>query len=117
MQKLNITPMGKPRMTQRDVWKQRPVVMRYRAYCDELRYNLPGYELTPALSLTFGIEMPKSWSKAKREQMRERPHQQKPDIDNLCKAFMDAFKSDDSHVWALHAEKLWADKPYIILGK
>jgi hypothetical protein len=29
--------MGKPRKTRADKWKQREVVMRYRAFCDEAR--------------------------------------------------------------------------------
>lgn len=29
----DITPIGKPRMTRADKWKQRPAVMRYRAFC------------------------------------------------------------------------------------
>ncbi len=37
MKIFNITPMGKPRMTRADKWKQREVVMRYRAFCDEVR--------------------------------------------------------------------------------
>lgn len=28
----DITPIGKPRMTRADKWKQRPPVMRYRAF-------------------------------------------------------------------------------------
>jgi Holliday junction resolvase RusA-like endonuclease len=37
-------------------------------------------------------------------------HDQKPDIDNLAKGFMDAFKSEDKHVAVLQCEKYWADK-------
>lgn len=37
MQIFNITPMGKPRQTRADKWKQREVVLRYRAFCDEVR--------------------------------------------------------------------------------
>ncbi|MGK4302143.1 RusA family crossover junction endodeoxyribonuclease, partial [Klebsiella pneumoniae] len=33
----DITPIGKPRMTRADKWKQRPEVIRYRAFCDEAR--------------------------------------------------------------------------------
>ena len=32
-----INPVSKPRMTQRDVWKKRPVVVKYHAFCDEMR--------------------------------------------------------------------------------
>ena len=102
-----ITPMGKPRMTQRDRWKGRPVVQRYNEFKDQLRAELPGYELPGNLSLVFYIPMPKSWSKKKRDLTEGQPHTAKPDIDNLAKAFMDAFKTDDSHVYALYAEKVW----------
>ena len=36
-----------------------------------------------------------------------RPHRQKPDIDNLIKALLDALYADDSHVWKITAEKRW----------
>jgi hypothetical protein len=35
MPKYIITPVGNPRMTRCDKWKQRPPVMRYRMFCDE----------------------------------------------------------------------------------
>lgn len=31
---LDITPIGKPRMAQRDKWKQRPAVVAYYAFKD-----------------------------------------------------------------------------------
>lgn len=107
--KLPVTPVGKPRMTQRDKWKQRPAVVKYRAYCDELRLLMPGYELGISLDLKFYLPMPKSWSTKKRAEMNGTYHDQKPDIDNLAKAFMDAFKSEDKHVAVLKCEKYWAE--------
>jgi Holliday junction resolvase RusA-like endonuclease len=105
---MRITPVGKPRMTQRDKWAQRPAVMRYRQYCDDLRKGLGSeYELPEQLNLVFYLPMPKSWSEKKKALMAMEPHKQKPDVDNLAKAFMDAFKTDDSHVYVLHAEKFW----------
>ena len=35
------------------------------------------------------------------------PHQQKPDIDNLCKSVMDALSDDDAYIHELHAMKFW----------
>lgn len=113
---IQITPVGKPRMTQRDRWAKRAPVVRYHAYCDELKLQLPGYNLPGELRIEFGIPMPKSWSKAKRERMDGQPHTSKPDIDNLAKAFMDAFKTDDSHVWHLDGDKYWAPDGYIVLN-
>jgi Holliday junction resolvase RusA-like endonuclease len=67
------------------------------------------------LDIIFYLPMPKSWSKKKRTEMNGTYHDQKPDIDNLAKAFMDAFGSEDKHVAILHAEKYWAEKGYIEL--
>lgn len=52
--------------------------------------------------------MPKSWTARKREDMDGAPHEQKPDIDNLLKALLDATHHDDSHIWRICAEKRWA---------
>lgn len=111
-----IAPAAKPRMTQRDKWAQRPAVLRYRDYCDELRAAMPAYELPTELRLRFYIAMPRSWSKKDRAEKDGKPHDQKPDIDNLAKAFMDAFKSDDSHVAKLYVEKYWAEAGGIQVG-
>lgn len=106
MLRIAIDPIGKPRMTQRDVWKKRPCVMRYRQFCDELRLQYRGL-LPDKLTLRFVIAMPLSWSKKKRLAMDGQPHQQKPDIDNLVKSVLDALCSDDSYVWHLEATKCW----------
>jgi hypothetical protein len=58
----DIEPIGKPRMTRSDKWKKRPEVMRYRAFCDEVRLR----KLTMPESgahVTFVLPMPASWSK------------------------------------------------------
>jgi Holliday junction resolvase RusA-like endonuclease len=47
--------------------------------------------------------------------MNGQPHQQKPDIDNCCKALMDLEGTNDGHVHMLNATKRWAEKGRIIL--
>lgn len=42
--------------------------------------------------------------------MRGRPHQQKPDADNVLKGFMDALNKKDETVWNITVTKLWADE-------
>lgn len=106
--RLEVTPMGKPRMTRRDVWKQRDVVMRYRDYCDALRMTMPEYVLPGRLTVIFYLPMPKSWSRKAAAVRDGTPHTAKPDIDNLAKGFMDAWKQEDKHVYALNAQKYWA---------
>ncbi len=118
---LPVIPMGAPRMTRQDRWtdkekgKGRPVVIRYWKYQDELRIALPDYELPDRLDITFLLPMPKSWGKKKRAAYAGSPHDQKPDIDNLCKAFMDTFAGEDKHVYSLTADKYWAEQGSIEL--
>ncbi len=106
-----ITPVPKPRQTQSDRWKVRPCVARYRAFADECRVR--GVMIDDSVKVRFGISMPTSWSKRKRESMDGQPHQQRPDIDNLLKALMDAILPDDAFVWFVWAQKVWANEGFI----
>lgn len=109
-----IVPMGKPRMTRADKWKKRPEVMRYRAFCDEVR--LRGVVLPESgAHVTFVLPMPVSWSKKKRQQQNGQPHQAKPDCDNMLKALMDALYADDAHVWDCRITKVWGEVGQIII--
>ena len=107
--------MGKPRQTQSDRWKKRPVVVRYRAYCDQVRAcakNCPSDVY--AMSLTAHMLMPASWSKKKKQELNGKLMRQKSDIDNVSKGILDALFEDDSGVAILHAEKYWClDNPRV----
>ncbi len=107
-----VLPVPKPRMTQRDKWAKRPVVLRYRAFCDEVR-ALGCLVPESGAHVTFRLPMPKSWSKKKRAEMLGKPHQQKPDVDNLIKALMDAVLKEDEGVWDIRQTKYWAENPSI----
>ena len=116
MKEYAITPVAKPRQTRSDKWKKRPAVMRYRAFADEVR--AAGVEIGETLSVVFHMPMPKSWSKKDRTEMLGKPHQQKPDIDNLVKALLDAVLGDDSHVYEIRAVKFWDEVgSFTILGE
>ena len=108
-----ITPVPKPRQTRSDKWKQRPSVMRYRAYADEVR--LRQVQLPPHYHVVFVLPMPKSWSAAKRAKHTGQPHRNKPDKDNLEKALLDALLADDSGVWDGRVSKVWGDAGRIIV--
>lgn len=58
---------------------------------------------------TFGV--PKSWSKKKTEEHINRPHTQRPDLDNVVKAIKDALNriayADDGQVAQVVASKVW----------
>lgn len=115
MQTFDITPVSKPRMTRSDRWKQRPAVMKYRAFADEVRDKIK--DIPVPYHVIFVLPMPKSWSKKKRIEMAGAPHRQKPDKDNLEKALLDALFEDDSHVWDGRVSKLWGDAGQIIVSR
>lgn len=120
MIEIYIDPVPKPRMTQRDRWKQRPCVVRYRHYCDKLRATCEheGWTLPDSVAMTFVIAMPASWSKKKRLAMQAEHHSGKPDIDNLIKGVLDALRpDDDSGVWRVSAVKRWGKCGCVILGE
>lgn len=82
--------------------------MRYRAFADECRLRMAGLQLEGA-HITFHLPMPASWPKYKRAELDGQLHRQKPDLDNLLKALMDALYGDDSHIARLSGlEKRWA---------
>lgn len=117
---LDINPMGKPRMTQRDRWKQRPVVSAYWAFRDVVRYQLSGREvgkLGGAVWFEFYVPMPRSWSRKKRLEMCGKAHTQRPDIDNFIKAMLDAMYVDDSGVWLCGGGKYWSEKGRVEIYK
>ena len=87
--------------------------MRYRAFADEVRAR--GIEVNNGDEITFGIPMPESWSKKKKEEMTLTPHKQKPDIDNLLKSILDALFKDDSHIHDIKIKKVWATKGFILI--
>lgn len=105
----DILPVPKPRMTQRDKWAKRPAVLRYRAFCDEVRARKIQVPESGA-HITFVMPMPKSWSKKKKAELLGQAHQQKPDVDNLCKALLDAVYADDSGVHDIRISKIWSDR-------
>jgi Holliday junction resolvase RusA-like endonuclease len=117
---LNINPVAKPRMTQSDKWKKRPVVERYWAFKDELKMLcfLCRWQPKDDLDVTFVIPMPTSWSERKKKKTEGKPHQSRPDLDNLIKAFKDALLVEDSHVHTYHnMKKVWGRKGAIILKR
>ena len=80
--------------------------MRYRAFADHcraLKVKVPN-----GAKITFYLPMPKSWLKTKRMYMEMSKHEQKPDLDNLCKALLDAVYQDDSGIHEISIKKRWA---------
>ena len=114
---IDIEPIGKPRMTQRDKWHKRPITQRYWDYKAYMNLIAQRYRFKPSnqLLMHFYVPMPISWSKKKRGDMLGRPHQSKPDIDNFIKGVLDAFFEDDSKVYEVWGRKMWGDKGCIVI--
>lgn len=107
---LPVTPVPKPRMTRADKWSKRPAVEKYWSFKDKLclAANLAGFELGESFRVVFQIPMPDGWSRTKRQRMVGKPHQVRPDTDNLTKAVMDSLLPDgDARVWHVDAKKVW----------
>ncbi len=125
---LNITPQTHVRATQGDRWyfriersKLHPAGLarlerleKYNKYKIDLlaltkvkRFVLP----SQGLCLKFFIPMPKTWRKWQRELMDGKLHRNKPDIDNLLKAFLDSLISEDKFIGHIgEISKHWTSK-------
>lgn len=110
----HIKPCPSPRQNRSDKWKKRPAVLRYRAFRDEIRLNK--VHINPfGDHIIFYIPMPKSWSYKKKLEMEGKPHRQKPDLDNLLKALLDAVFEEDCMIWDIHTTKYWHERGMIII--
>jgi Holliday junction resolvase RusA-like endonuclease len=105
--KIDIVPVPKPRMTQSDRWRSRPCTDRYWEFKDRLVNAWEDRKLPEQLELIFTIPMPTSWSQKKRDLFNGKPHQNKPDIDNLQKAVLDCLAPSDAYIWHVDASKFW----------
>lgn len=102
-------PVPKPRMTRADAWKKRKAVVDYFLFKDNINIQAKDQEfkISDRHSITFIIEMPKSWSIKKKNAMNGKPHQQRPDLDNMCKSLWDSLLEEDGSVYYVEAEKKW----------
>lgn len=115
LKSLEVIPVPKPRMTRSDRWKRRPAVLKYWSFCERLRDEFGNCEVPERIHLVFYVPMPKSWSDKKKSAMSGLPHQQKPDLDNYVKAFLDALLQEDKHVYEISASKFWSHKGKILV--
>lgn len=110
-------PIPAPRMTKSAAWSTDPGVLRYKAFCKELRRR--EMTLPVPFCVEFYIGMPESWSQRERADMYLLPHCSKPDCDNLVKGLIDAVfykkKRGDSHVWAFAASMRWDVESHFIV--
>ena len=108
---INVAPCSKPRMTRADKWKKRQCVTKFFAFRDAIKLSSIHNIALESFDIEFYIQMPKSWSKKKKELHNGSPHKQRPDLDNYIKAWCDSVFEEDSVVWRFKASKRWTDKP------
>lgn len=108
-------PHGKPRMTQRDKWKRRPVVVAYREWADRVRAaagTMPPAESVLSLDWTAYFVPPPSWPKSKQLAAIGTLHRVKPDSSNILKGIEDVlWPENDSALASGSYEKRWDWKP------
>lgn len=109
--------VAKPRMTQADKWKHRPVVDRYFAMKDEMlrQVKKQKFELGNDVNIVFYLPMPESWSERKKNIHNDKYHKTKPDIDNLIKSVFDCMKKNDQTVYGVSSIKLYSNDSMIII--
>lgn len=114
--RFDVVPVAAPRMNQADRWKRRPCVVKYFEYRDQVRALAAqqGFTLPEQFSVRFYLQMPRSWSKRKKQAHDGQPHQAKPDADNLLKGLLDCF-GEDCAVWCVCASKVWSASPCVVL--
>ena len=112
-----IAPISKPRMVRSDTWARRDCVLHYWTFKDKLvaQARSKKYQVTAKLNISFILPMPESWSEKKKLRLDGKPHTQKPDIDNLEKAFLDCLCEDDSFVWSVTKTKRWGRQGKIVV--
>lgn len=117
MYTFDVTPIGKPRMTQSDRWKNRKCVTQYWHFKDKIKLEASKqkYKIGDVIDVVFYLPMSKSWSEKKKREMIGKPHQLKPDTDNMIKAFCDALTDDDSKIFDKRGRKFWSDRGYIMV--
>lgn len=120
---LDIEPIGAVRTTQKQMYADKRY-KKYMAWKDDIRLlwnsellklgiKPDEFKFSEIKSITFVVTIPMGPSLSKKV-LQERmdrvdtPHQMKPDIDNMLKAFMDALMKEDSHVHTIgRMTKVW----------
>ena len=106
-----ILPVSAPRQLRNTRFSARDAfrIQRYHAFRDEVR--LRRVKLPIPAYVRFEMPVPKSGL-----DRVGKPHEQKPDKDNLEKALLDALFGEDCHVYSTLCEKLWALQGGIVIG-
>ena len=120
-QKFNINPVpaSRPRVSRWSTYYPK----KYTKFKKDMEALTSEMETTPSeklvsVELEFGIMIPKSWSKKKREELNNTYCSNNSDIDNYIKAILDSLNGivyiDDKQVVELFAKKIYSEEGYIL---
>lgn len=98
-----------------DGLKRKLRLLQYNEYKRDLRSiaNHLKFVMPPGgTHLNCFIPVSKSWRPNKKAAHHDQPHLNKPDADNLLKAFKDALLKQDSVIWDVRVTKRWTNSEH-----
>lgn len=120
------TPKGRPRFTRfGKAYTPKKTQDYEKKIADYFKQNPNRFkfekDIPVAINLVFGMPIPKSTPKSRKEAMIEGiiKHTKRPDVDNMAKAVLDALNGlawdDDSQIVRLSITKEYTKEPYVYL--
>lgn len=128
MEKIEFEILGKP------IGKARPRVSRWGTYTPEKTVNYENFiklcfiekyknfiplETNLKIYIKAIFEVPQSYSNKKKKELLGKPHNKKPDIDNVSKSILDALNKiafkDDNLVTKLEVEKIYGEQAKVLV--
>ncbi len=116
---INPVPASRPRVSRWSTYYPKSN-NKFKKEMEDLKSGLeknPSEKLV-SVELKFGIMIPKSWSKKKREELNNTYCSNNSDIDNYIKAILDSLNGivyiDDKQVVELFAKKIYSEEGYIL---
>lgn len=113
---INPVPASRPRVTRWSTFFPKKYT-KYREDMDVATANIlfTPFEGSVYTELDFFIQIPKSWTKKKKLAKQGKYCDNNADIDNYCKAVLDAlngvYYKDDSQVVMIKARMFWSNTP------
>lgn len=111
----NPIPAARPRVTSTHTYNPKSTLMHKISQIIKAQWPAPPLNCPVSLTLRFFMPIPKSLSIKKQLRLSNTPHTKRPDLDNLCKQYLDASNNiifkDDSLVYKIYASKVYSDNP------